>query len=145
MAETRAEDESEWDERLTPTQYAIALGAFFALIPIVMLRPLLGQAAAITTGVSLGTGVALLLQLFMWTEVKGTLTEMEPDDVGNALRFRSFHQLAAGFALMIGGTSTPPLWAMFTTGFSVVGLLATLLVAAVLYLPLAWALPNAKV
>lgn len=126
---------------LTPqrigTAVAIADIAVFAFIGHMTFE---GPAIGALAGLFVGGGVYLFLPLFMLSGPNDGLENMAP--AGEEHPFRSFHRLAAGFALAPGGI------VLFTTQFAemepLLGVAAALATVAVLYVPLAWVFPNAK-
>ncbi len=91
-------------------------------------------------GLFVGGGIFLFLPLFMWAEPHGGLENMAPENGSGP--FRSFHRLAAGMALPPAGIVL--IVTQFVEFDPFLGLAIALLTGAVLYVPLAWLLPNAQ-
>lgn len=130
------------DGPITPER----LAGFFAVVDVVIFtivahliaeRPAVGALA----GLFVGAGVFLFLPIIVQTGEDGDLEQLEPDDPGHPLR--SFNRVAAGFALSSGGIVV--LVPLFTDLNPFLGVPAGLAVSVALYVPLAWALPNAQV
>lgn len=126
---------------LTPNRFGAIAAIFDVLVftfvgYFVVGAPLAGALA----GLFVGAGIFFVLPVFMWADAAGGLEAMEPADAGHPLR--SFHRVAAGFSLSAGGLACIT-W-LFATPNPLTGALVAIVVAAGLYVPLAWLLPNAK-
>lgn len=130
------------DSPLTPQRLAAFFGSMdvvvFAVVGYFLFEdPLIGGLA----GLFVGTGVFLFLPSFLVSsEDDGGLSELEPDADRGPLR--TFHRVAAGFGLSAGGMVL--LTVRMTQESALLALGAGVLVAAVLYVPMSLAMPNAE-
>lgn len=131
------------DSPVTPNRLAGFLGAMdigvFTLVGYMVFdNPLLGGLA----GLFVGGGIFLFLPAFIaGSEADGGLEALESDAGGHP--FRSLHRVAAGFALSAGGIGILS-WA-FVQESVPTALGVGVLIAAGLYIPLAFLVPNANV
>ena len=121
-------------ERLATLFASVDVIAFAFVAHLIADRPAIGALA----GLFVGTGVFLFLPLVLRAGEDGDLERLEPDEPGHPLR--SFNRLAAGFAISPGGIVM--LVPLFTGMNPLLGIPAAIVFSAVLYVPLAWALPN---
>lgn len=130
------------DSPLTPQRLAAVFGAMdvvmFAVVGYFLFEdPIFGGLA----GLFVGGGVFLFLPLFLASsESDDGLAELESE--ADRHPFRSFHRFAAGFSLSAGGLVLLSARMAEQTVLLAVG--AGVLAAVVLYIPLAFALPNAE-
>ncbi|NGM68242.1 hypothetical protein G6M89_04330 [Natronolimnobius sp. AArcel1] len=128
------------DGPITPSRIA-AIAALFDVIAftaigyIALESPLIGA----FSGLLVGTGVYCFLPIFMLSESRGGLEAMA-DEQGSP--FQSLHRVAAGLALSGGGII--PIAVMFMELDPFIAATAGIIAAVVLYIPLSFVLPNAK-
>lgn len=121
-------------ERLATLFAVVDLAVFTFVGYLIFDQPAIGALA----GLFVGTGVYLFLPLFLRAGEDGDLEDLEPDDPGHPLR--TFNRLAAGFAISPGGIVI--LMPLFADANPFLGIPAGIAVSAVLYVVLAWVLPN---
>ena len=141
--ETPPEQDPFENSPLTPNLLGMAIGIMdivvFTMVGYTVFDDLLLGAIA---GLLVGTGAGLFVPvIFAGSAAEGGFAELETDTDRHP--FRSFHRLAAGMSLGAGGLSYFSV--LFAEEAVTIALPVGLLVAAVGYVLLAFALPNATV